>query len=33
MVRLVFVLSMLLPGPQILIYLAAWILIPNENRY
>jgi phage shock protein PspC (stress-responsive transcriptional regulator) len=32
-VRLVFLLSMLLPGPQILIYLAAWILIPNENRY
>ena len=29
-VRLVFVLSMLLPGPQILIYLAAWLLIPNE---
>lgn len=32
-VRLIFVLSMLLPGPQILIYLAAWILIPNESRY
>ena len=32
-VRLVFVLSMLLPGPQILIYLAGWILIPNESRY
>jgi phage shock protein PspC (stress-responsive transcriptional regulator) len=32
-VRLVFLLSMLLPGPQILIYLASWILIPNENRY
>jgi phage shock protein PspC (stress-responsive transcriptional regulator) len=29
-VRLIFVLSMLLPGPQILIYLAGWILIPNE---
>lgn len=30
-VRLIFVLSMLLPGPQILIYLAGWILIPNES--
>ncbi len=30
-VRLVFVLSLLLPGPQILIYLAAWLLIPNER--
>jgi phage shock protein PspC (stress-responsive transcriptional regulator) len=29
-VRLLFVLSMLLPGPQILLYLAAWILIPSE---
>ncbi|HET9647898.1 MAG TPA: PspC domain-containing protein [Microlunatus sp.] len=29
-VRLIFVLSMLLPGPQILLYLAGWILIPNE---
>ena len=32
-VRLIFVLSMLLPGPQILIYLAGWILIPNESRF
>ncbi len=32
-VRLIFVLSMLLPGPQILIYLAGWILIPSEQRY
>jgi phage shock protein PspC (stress-responsive transcriptional regulator) len=30
-VRLIFVLSMLLPGPQILIYLGGWILIPNET--
>jgi phage shock protein PspC (stress-responsive transcriptional regulator) len=29
-VRLVFLLSMLLPGPQILIYLAGWLLIPKE---
>jgi phage shock protein PspC (stress-responsive transcriptional regulator) len=32
-VRIAFVLSMLLPGPQILIYLAGWILIPDEQRY
>jgi phage shock protein PspC (stress-responsive transcriptional regulator) len=31
-VRLIFVLSMLLPGPQILIYIGGWILIPNESR-
>jgi phage shock protein PspC (stress-responsive transcriptional regulator) len=31
-VRLIFVLSMLLPGPQILIYLAGWLLIPDERR-
>ena len=30
-VRLIFVLSMLLPGPQILLYFAGWILIPNES--
>ena len=30
-VRIAFVASMLLPGPQILIYLAAWILMPDER--
>jgi len=30
LVRLIFVLSCILPGPQILVYLALWILIPNE---
>ncbi len=30
-VRLIFVLSMLLPGPQILIYIGGWLLIPNET--
>lgn len=30
LVRLLFVLSMLLPGPQILIYVAMWILIPQR---
>ncbi|THG28602.1 PspC domain-containing protein [Naasia lichenicola] len=31
LVRLAFLLSMLLPGPQILIYVAMWILVPNER--
>lgn len=30
-VRLIFVLSCLLPGPQFLIYILGWILIPNER--
>jgi phage shock protein PspC (stress-responsive transcriptional regulator) len=29
-VRLIFVLSILLPGPQVLIYLVLWALMPNE---
>ncbi len=29
-VRLLFVLSMLLPGPQVLVYIALWILMPSE---
>jgi phage shock protein PspC (stress-responsive transcriptional regulator) len=29
-VRLLFVLSCLLPGPQVLIYLVLWVLMPNE---
>ena len=29
-VRLLAVLSFLLPGPQVLAYLAAWILIPED---
>ena len=28
--RLIFLLSCLLPGPQFLIYLALWILVPGE---
>jgi phage shock protein PspC (stress-responsive transcriptional regulator) len=28
--RVVFVLSCLLPGPQFLIYLLLWIIIPSE---
>jgi phage shock protein PspC (stress-responsive transcriptional regulator) len=30
LVRLLFVLSCLLPGPQILIYLVLWALLPSE---
>lgn len=30
MVRLLFVLSCLLPGPQILIYLILWVMLPSE---
>lgn len=29
-VRLLFVLSCLLPGPQFVIYLVMWVVIPNE---
>ncbi|GAA4815362.1 hypothetical protein GCM10023353_21200 [Tomitella cavernea] len=30
-VRLVFVLSCLLPGPQVLLYLVLWIVMPKET--
>ncbi|MFE1175121.1 PspC domain-containing protein [Streptomyces sp. NPDC058773] len=30
--RVIFVLSCLLPGPQFLIYLALWIFLPSEER-
>jgi phage shock protein PspC (stress-responsive transcriptional regulator) len=30
-VRALFVLSLLLPGPQILLYLALWIILPQER--
>ena len=29
-VRLLFVLSLLLPGPQVLVYLVLWVLMPEE---
>lgn len=29
-VRIIFLLSCLLPGPQFLIYLALWLLLPQE---
>ncbi|GHC49776.1 PspC domain-containing protein [Streptomyces flavofungini] len=31
-VRVAFVLSCLLPGPQFLLYIAMWIVLPSENR-
>jgi phage shock protein PspC (stress-responsive transcriptional regulator) len=33
LVRLLFVLSVLLPGPQVIIYIVLWILMPNEDEY
>ncbi|MEV0425409.1 PspC domain-containing protein [Micromonospora sp. NPDC049836] len=32
MVRLLFLLSLLLPGTQVIVYLVLWILMPNEDR-
>ncbi|WP_040160797.1 PspC domain-containing protein [Mobilicoccus massiliensis] len=32
-VRLAFVASCLLPGPQLLIYILLWIVMPSERRY
>jgi phage shock protein C len=29
--RIVFVVSMLLPGPQILVYLILWVIMPKEG--
>jgi phage shock protein PspC (stress-responsive transcriptional regulator) len=29
-VRLLFVLSCLLPGPQVVVYIVLWVLMPNE---
>ena len=31
LVRVAFLVSLLLPGPQVLIYLAGWVLIPDEK--
>jgi phage shock protein PspC (stress-responsive transcriptional regulator) len=30
LVRVLFVVSCILPGPQILIYVALWIVVPSE---
>ncbi len=32
LVRILFLVSMILPGPQILAYLALWIIMPKEGR-
>jgi phage shock protein C len=32
LVRFLFVLSILLPGPQVIVYLVLWIMIPDESR-
>jgi phage shock protein PspC (stress-responsive transcriptional regulator) len=29
-VRLLFILSCLLPGPQFVVYLVLWVMLPNE---
>ncbi|SNT57789.1 Phage shock protein PspC (stress-responsive transcriptional regulator) [Asanoa hainanensis] len=31
--RLLFLLSCLLPGPQVLVYIVLWVLMPDERRY
>jgi phage shock protein PspC (stress-responsive transcriptional regulator) len=31
-VRLVFLLSLFLPGTQVVVYLVLWVLMPNEDR-
>jgi phage shock protein PspC (stress-responsive transcriptional regulator) len=33
LVRVLAVLSCLLPGPQFVVYLILWIMIPNEEKY
>jgi phage shock protein PspC (stress-responsive transcriptional regulator) len=33
MIRLLFLMSLLLPGTQVIVYLVLWILMPNEDRY
>ena len=33
LMRLIFLVSCLLPGPQVVIYIALWIFIPKEPRY
>jgi phage shock protein PspC (stress-responsive transcriptional regulator) len=30
LVRVLFVLSLFLPGPQVVLYLALWVLIPRD---
>ena len=30
--RVIFLLSCLLPGPQFLLYIALWVLLPSEDK-
>ncbi len=30
--RVIFVVSCLLPGPQFLLYIALWVLLPSEDK-
>ncbi|CAM5265659.1 PspC domain-containing protein OS=Streptomyces alboniger OX=132473 GN=CP975_21975 PE=4 SV=1 [Streptomyces alboniger] len=32
MMRVIFLVSCLLPGPQFLLYLAMWFLLPSEDK-
>ncbi|WP_131736435.1 PspC domain-containing protein [Actinomadura roseirufa] len=32
-VRLLALLSCLLPGPQFVVYLVLWVMLPDEDRY
>ncbi len=32
LVRLLFLVSCLLPGPQVVLYIALWVLMPKEPR-
>lgn len=32
-VRLLFLLSCLLPGPQFVVYLVLWVMMPDEDRH
>ena len=32
-VRLLFVLSIVLPGSQVIVYLILWFLMPNQREY
>ena len=31
LMRLLFVLSLILPGPQVLIYIVLWVIMPEES--
>ncbi len=33
LVRLLFVLSIVIPGSQVLVYIILWILMPNQRNY